>query len=92
MNAPAHPSLPQGLHVPCDDSVRPGLLLGGMAGRLLAGRARAVLAPVLGLGESGGAVFSDAPLAEGIAGQVRRLFAAVFDRALWGTSLAGGDV
>ncbi|MGZ3459606.1 MAG: thiamine phosphate synthase [Archangium sp.] len=42
MNVPARPSLPRGLYVLCDDTVRPELPLGEKATRLLAGGARVV--------------------------------------------------
>ncbi|PTL82755.1 thiamine phosphate synthase [Vitiosangium sp. GDMCC 1.1324] len=42
MNAPVRPSLPRGLYVLCDDTVRPELPLGEKAARLLAGGARVV--------------------------------------------------
>jgi thiamine-phosphate pyrophosphorylase len=42
MNAPARPTLPRGLYVLCDDTVRPELPLGEKAARLLAGGARVV--------------------------------------------------
>ena len=40
MNAPARPSLPRGLYVLCDDTLRPELPLEEKAARLLAGGAR----------------------------------------------------
>jgi thiamine-phosphate pyrophosphorylase len=42
MNAPLRPSLPRGLYVLCDDTVRPELPLGEKAARMLAGGARVV--------------------------------------------------
>jgi thiamine-phosphate pyrophosphorylase len=42
MNTPARPSLPRGLYVLCDDTLRPELSLGEKATRLLAGGARVV--------------------------------------------------
>lgn len=42
MNAPARPSLPRGLYVLCDDTVRPELPLREKAAALLAGGARVV--------------------------------------------------
>ncbi len=42
MNAPARPSLPRGLYVLCDDTVRPEMPLKEKAARLLAGGARVV--------------------------------------------------
>ncbi len=42
MNAYARPSLPRGLYVLCDDTVRPELALAEKAARLLAGGARVV--------------------------------------------------
>ncbi|HYO59805.1 thiamine phosphate synthase [Archangium sp.] len=42
MNTPVRPSLPPGLYVLCDDTVRPELPLGEKAARLLAGGARVV--------------------------------------------------
>ncbi|HEX8819406.1 MAG TPA: thiamine phosphate synthase [Archangium sp.] len=42
MNVPARPTLPRGLYVLCDDSLRPELPLGVKAARLLSGGARVV--------------------------------------------------
>jgi hypothetical protein len=91
MNAPIRPSLPRGLNVLCDDTVRPGLPLREKAAGLLAGGARVAGAAHGRLGPVFGAVASDVLLAEDIAERVGCL-AAAFDRGSQGTSLVGGDV
>ncbi|HYO69926.1 MAG TPA: hypothetical protein VEU33_28005 [Archangium sp.] len=110
MNAPVRPSLPQGLYVLRDDTVRPELPLVGV-GPVFGTTTRQVPAPVLGLegfvavvrasplpiaglaatGAHGGAVASEALLAQDIAERVRRSSTA-FDRGAQGASLVGGDV
>ena len=103
MNVPARPSLPRGLSVLCDDTVRPELPLREKAAGLLAGGARGVqprrkrtppreaLAAAREAGADCVGLGPDALLAGDLAERVRRLSAA-FDRGAQGASLVGGDV